>query len=125
MPKDRRKPNNTHPITFVITGHSRQRINERMPSGFEMPPAGSYVRLIKVKDTLYNRETYIVRVKGGAIIGQWTSGKYKLLIVTVFDEKTLNRLQKRKSSRFLPLESECFEVIGTIETLEMVLAANV
>jgi hypothetical protein len=97
-------------ISLILTNHSKERIEGRMPLSFHLPEIGTYVRILTATDLLYNRKIFLLRVKHGTILGKWVSGANKFLIKTLFDDEIFRRLQNRKKSRFLPYATACYQI---------------
>lgn len=105
-----RKPVPATPI--VITYHAADRIQERMSSGFVLPEAGSFVRLLTVMDTKKKKPLLVLRVRGGVILGRW--GADGIIVVTVLTENHFHRLQLKSHSRFIPMTTDCYEISSVL-----------
>lgn len=111
-------------LVFIMTDHSVLRMKERMPDNFTLPVVGSYVRLLTMRDTYHNKNLIVLRVKGGAIIGKWN--RKHLIIVTMFSEEAFHKFQLRQKSRFIPLETACYQVTEIMTpVLQRAAVANV
>lgn len=121
-PKLERRPINP-PLIIILTDHAIIRMRERMPTDFTLPEIGTYVRLLTIQDTYHNKELILLRVKGGAVMGRWN--RDRLIVVTMFSEETFHRFQKRNKSRFLPLDTACYQVTNIIVPTKAVASANV
>jgi hypothetical protein len=103
-----KKSNPTRKVSLVLTRHFHKRL-ERVNGKDILPVVGAYVRMMEVQDTLHNRKVWVLKIREGAVLAKW-SGVYKLMLLTVLTTKILDRLQHRKISRFVPLETICLEI---------------
>ena len=101
-------------VSFIFTDHFVERMKTRLPADFEFPPVGSFVRLLTVEDTLQEKRMLLLLVKGGAIVCRWHGPLNQIVVITAYDDDQLHRLQARRNSRFMPVNSRCYEVASIV-----------
>lgn len=99
-------------VMLIMTDHAVARMKERMPVSFALPAPETYIRLLTMRDTFHQKDLAVLRLRGGMVIGKQTSEK--LVIVTMFAEDTFHRFQQRQKSRFIPLDTACYQIATII-----------